>query len=249
MLVADKDPESAVAYVRRAHEVLALIGEDAEPSFAAARFEDWFTAGMEVLDLNPEAARAYFATETRKALEALERAASGVALKDVVRVLKLFAEGLSGKPLTIRHHGQEESEASSSPTTSGEGIIVLPARMRRYPERNDNLRMYKLMTAHEAGHFEYGTYDLDLGSVQDLAAQACLRYGRPATTHLGSLDDLFQCYPQPALIRDIWKLAEDARIDAGLKRPSTPDSAGTWRSCSEKSCLNERSPMGCLSRR
>ncbi len=214
LLVADKDPEAAVAYVRRAYEVLTLIGDNAEPSLAMERFEDWFKAGMEVLDLNPEAARAYFATETRKAMEALERAASGVALKDVVRVLKFFAEGLSGKPLTIRQH---DGEVSSSQTTSGEGIIGLPIRMQRYPGRSDNLRMYKLMTAHQAGRFEYGTYDLDLNSVEDLAAQACLRYGRAAPTHLRSLEDLFHCYPQPSLIRDIWKLAEDARIDARLK--------------------------------
>jgi hypothetical protein len=170
---------------------------------------------MEVLDYKPEAARAYFATETRKALEAVEKAASGVALKDVVRVLKLFAEGLSGKPLSIRP--QEEAASATTLTPSGEAIIRLPARVRHYPTRADNLRLYKLMTAHEAGYFEYGTYDIDLGRIADLAAQACLRYGRQAPARLDTLDDLFQCYPQPFLIRDLWKLAEDARIEASLK--------------------------------
>jgi nitric oxide reductase NorD protein len=217
MLVADKDPDAALAYVRRAPEVIHLIGgDDAPPSPASERFETWFKGGMEVLDYSPEAARAYFATETRKALEAVEQAASGVALRDVSRVLKLFAEGLSGKTLTIRSQGQEDSEASSSQSPS-EGVIVLPARVRQYATREDNLRLYKLMTAHEAGHFEYGTYDVDLGRLEDLSAQACLRYGRQAPAHLHSLDDLFQCYPQPSLIRDLWTLAEDARIEACLK--------------------------------
>ena len=217
MLVADKDPDATLAYVRRAPEVIHLIeGDGALPSSASERFEVWFKGGMEVLDYSPEAARAYFATETRKALEAVEQAASGVALRDVSRVLKLFAEGLSGKTLTIRSQGQEESAASSSQSAS-EGVIVLPARMRRYATREDNLRLYKLMTAHEAGHFEYGTYDLDLGRIEDLSAQACLRYGRQARAQLHSLDDLFQCYPQPSLIRDLWTLAEDARIEACLK--------------------------------
>ena len=217
MLVADKDPDAALAYVRRAPEVIHLIGgDDAPPSSSSERFETWFKGGMEVLDYSPEAARAYFATETRKALEAVEQAARGVALRDVSRVLKLFAEGLSGKTLTIRSQGQEDREASSSQSAS-EGVIVLPARVRQYATREDNLRLYKLMTAHEAGHFEYGTYDLDLGRIEDLSAQACLRYGRQAPAHLHSLDDLFQCYPQPSLIRDLWTLAEDARIEACLK--------------------------------
>jgi hypothetical protein len=220
MLVAEKDAAACLAYLRRAPEVIDLIGaNDAGASSASAsdRFDGWFKGGMEVLDYNPEAARAYFATETRQALEAIETAASGVALKKVARVLKLFAEGLSGKPLSIRPQQEDASESTSMQSSSGEGIIRLPARVRHHPTREDNLRLYKLMTAHEAGHFEYGTYDLDLRRVADLAAQACLRYGRQVPARLGNLDDLFQCYPQPFLIRDLWKLAEDARIDASLK--------------------------------
>src|SRR5207249_2140925 len=175
MLVADKDADAALAYVRRAPEMIDLIGgNDVLHSSAFDRFEAWFKGGMEVLDYSHEAARAYFATETRKALEAVEQAASGVALRDVSRVLKLFAEGLSGKTLTIRSQWEEESQAASSQISS-EGVIVLPARVRQYATREDNLRLYKLMTAHEAGHFEYGTYDLDLGRIEDLSAQACLR--------------------------------------------------------------------------
>ena len=94
-----------------------------------------------MLAYNPDAARAYFAVETRKALEAIEEAASGVALRSVARVLKLFAEGLSGHPVTIRPLDESKGDGST---------IALPARMRRYPSKEDNLRMYKVLTAHEA---------------------------------------------------------------------------------------------------
>src|SRR5207245_1898652 len=135
------------------------------------RVDKWYRGGMEVLAYNPDAARAYFAVETRKALEAIEEAASGVALRSVARVLKLFAEGLSGHPVTIRPLDESKGDGST---------IALPARVRRYPTKEDNLRMYKVLTAHEAGHLEYGTYDLRLSRLADLAAQAGLRYGRAA---------------------------------------------------------------------
>src|SRR5207253_2869921 len=50
-----------------------------------------------------------------------------------------------------------------------------------------------------------------------LAAQAGVRYGRAAASALASLEDLFQLYPHPLLIRDLWMMAEDARIEACLK--------------------------------
>src|SRR3989449_4558110 len=213
-LIAERDAAAALAYLRRAPEVIDLAHPDA-PALAD-RFDKWYRGGMEVLAYNPDAARAYFAVETRKALDAIEEAASGVALRSVGRVLKLFAEGLSGHPVTIRP--LEEGEAPIRSKASADGsTIFLPARMRRYPTKEDNLRVYKVLTAHEAGHLEYGTYDLQLSRLADLAAQAGLRYGLAAASSLASLEDLFQLYPHPLLIRDLWMMAEDARIEACLK--------------------------------
>src|SRR3989449_4068718 len=217
-LIAERDAAAALAYLRRAPEGIDLADPDAPaPSPAMLdRFDKWYRGGMEVLAYNPDAARAYFAVETRKALEAIEEAASGVALRSVGRVLKLFAEGLSGHPVTIRP--LEEGEAPIRSKASADGsTIFLPARMRRYPTKEDNLRVYKVLTAHEAGHLEYGTYDLQLSRLADLAAQAGLRYGLAAASSLASLEDLFQLYPHPLLIRDLWMMAEDARIEACLK--------------------------------
>ncbi|TLY43400.1 MAG: VWA domain-containing protein [Nitrospirae bacterium] len=242
-LIAERDAAAAMAYLRRAPEVIdladpdapapspALVGAGGAPRVPVApsnatgdgpplamidRFDKWYRGGMEVLAYNPDAARAYFAVETRKALDALEEAASGVALRSVARVLKLFAEGLSGHPVTIRP--LEEGEAPIRSKASADGsTIFLPARMRRYPTKEDNLRVYKVLTAHEAGHLEYGTYDLHLNRLADLAAQAGVRYGRAAASALASLEDLFQLYPHPLLIRDLWMMAEDARIEACLK--------------------------------
>ncbi|HZC67242.1 MAG TPA: VWA domain-containing protein, partial [Nitrospirales bacterium] len=205
-LIAERDVAAALAYLRRAPEVIDLADPDA-PALAD-RFDKWYRGGMEVLAYNPDAARAYFAVETRKALEAIEEAASGVALRSVARMLKLFAEGLSGRPVTIRPLGEGGGDGST---------IALPARMRRYPTKEDNLRMYKVLTAHEAGHLEYGTYDLQLSRLTDLAAQTGLRYGRASASPPTSLEELFQWYPHPLLIRDLWMMAEDARIEACLK--------------------------------
>jgi hypothetical protein len=86
-----------------------------------------------------------------------------------------------------------------------------------YRSREENLRVYKVLTAQEAGRLEYGTYNVPLARLSDLAAQACFRYGHSSVRPLESLGELFQLYPQPMLVRDLWALAEDARIEACLK--------------------------------
>src|SRR5688572_24842668 len=55
-LLAERDADSALAYVRRVPELVSVIGESAG---STARFEAWFTAGMEILAYSIEGARAY----------------------------------------------------------------------------------------------------------------------------------------------------------------------------------------------
>jgi len=98
-LVAERDADTALAYLRRAPELVSVIDESAE---ATARFDAWFTAGMEVLAYSVEGARAYFALESQKALSAVEAALSGVPLRQVARTVKLFVQGLCGTDLTIQ---------------------------------------------------------------------------------------------------------------------------------------------------
>lgn len=232
-LLAEQDAATALAYLRRAPDVIELASPGAParggagetsasggagPSFEMMdRFDQWYRGGMEALAYTPDAARAYFAAETRTALAAIEEAASGVSLRSVARILKLFAEGLSGQSVTVRPL-DESGAAPPQPLASSDGAtIFLPARMRRSPSKDDNLRFYKVLTAHEAGHVEYGTYALPMARLDDLVSQASLRYGRIAAAPPASLDEFFRLYPTPLLIRDLWAMAEDARIEACLK--------------------------------
>jgi nitric oxide reductase activation protein len=217
-LVADRDAEAALAYFRRVPEVLSLLGEGAD---LRTKFDDWFKGAMEVLAYSVEGARAYFAAETRKALASIEQALNGVALRQVARQLKLFAQALCGRDLCIQAlpdpaaPDKEPARASVSPDGY---TIFLPPLIRRTSSHEANLRLYTVMTAHEAGHLEYGTYSLSFERLADLMATVRARYGRPSEPPVTSLSDLFRLYPQPLLVRDLWLLLEDARVESRLRR-------------------------------
>jgi hypothetical protein len=85
--------------------------------------------------------------------------------------------------------------------------------VRRYPAAEQNERLYLIMAAHEAGHLEFGTYHLHLGNLMDVAVSICRRYGRSMPAALNTLGDLFRLYSQPRLMRDLWAVLEDARVE------------------------------------
>ena len=216
-LLGEQDPEATLAYLRRCPELIGLIGDSTE---AVTRFENWFKAGMEVLVYSIEGARAYFALESQTALDSVEKALSGVPLRQVARTIKLFVQGLCGTEFLIQ--ALPTSLAPDAPvraTVSPDGrTISLPSLLRRYPTTEDNTRLYLVMAAHEAGHVEFGTYRLRLELLAGLVAEVRERYGRTDRTDPETLTELFHLYPQPRLAQDIWTLLEDARVEYLLQQ-------------------------------
>jgi len=209
-LLAEKHADVTLDFLRRAPELLGLIGNGPE---ALARFENWFKAGMEVAAYTQDGARAYFSVESRKALASVEQALSGVPFRQVARRVKLFVQGLCGTDVAVTTLPDSVTSPSRA-TVSGDGkTISLPALLRRYPTAVENERLYLVMAAHEAGHLEFGTYRLRLESLTDLIKTVRRRYGRSHEAGPDTLAALFQMYPNPALVRDLWIVLEDARIE------------------------------------
>jgi nitric oxide reductase NorD protein len=114
------------------------------------------------------------------------------------------------------------SESAKAPmaraSVSADGkTISLPALQRRYPTAEQNERLYLVMAAHEAGHLEFGTYRLTMDLLADLVLTVCQRYGGALTPKPDSLAALFDLYPCPRLIRDLWTVLEDARVEYMLQ--------------------------------
>ncbi len=217
LLVAERDADTALAYLRRCPELIALIGLG---EGAQQKFQAWFASGMEVLEYSLDGGRAYFAMESEKALGAVSQAMSGVPLRQIARRVKLFAQALCGRDLRI--HDLPDSLESAQPmaraTVSDDGLgIGLPSLIRRYPTYDENVRLYMVMAAHEAGHLEFGTFDLPMARVQDLTEVVGQRYRRSVSSEVRTLGDFLARYPQPGLMRDLWSLVEDARVEYLLR--------------------------------
>ena len=228
LLVVDKDVEAALTYFRQVPEVMNLQGAPED----MAVFDAWFGQGMEALDYSVEAGRAFFALETQQACAAVEEALTGVPLRQVGRSLKMFARAMCGDDVNIEPlpasgpsggaldadlRNIHSERAHSHPETL---TLYLPLMMKRSPTQEGNRRWYTVMVAHEVGHVEFGTYRVSQRLVHRLASNLQARYDHVPRTSIElihTLGDLFNLYPQAGVIRDLWEVIEDARIDFMLK--------------------------------
>jgi hypothetical protein len=163
-LVAQADPEAAVAAAITLRE---LLGKRLSPPGAA----EWVARGMEILERNAEVGRGFFRLATKQALQTLDELREGVPLRQVARVLKLYATALSGREVAIR-----TAEEMSSAGTYGAEYIVLPPEMRFFDDDERNFIAYKVATAHGAGRIEFGTYDFQLAAIAETVSGLRRRY-------------------------------------------------------------------------
>lgn len=238
-LLADRDDQVTLHYFRRCPEIVSVI-HGAESDHAP--FEEWFRGGMEVLELSQEGARAYFALETAKALVSVEQAINGVPLRQVARSLQFFAQMIGDEsirieslpnppiqpmgnlPVRLPSHGTDKeltftlALAGRATLNPHNKVLSLPALINQFSTKEENLRCYTVMTAHEVGHLEFGTYQVDLGSLSALIHDVRQRYGHEEEEAIVGIRHLFDYYPQPGIIRDLWTILEDARVEYLLQQ-------------------------------
>ena len=167
--VAAADPEASL---EAADTLLDLLNGERVSEQGAT---EWVARGLEVLDRSKEMGRGYFRLGSKHSLEVLEDLKEGLALKDVARVLKLYATALSGRDVAIR----ATTEAQGL-DPYGAGHIVLPPEMRVFEDDAGNFSAYKVAAAHGAGRIEFGTYIFSLGDNPSTVAELRRRYTQEA---------------------------------------------------------------------
>jgi hypothetical protein len=163
--VAEFDPEAAVLGAPTLAELLVVH------HFSPEGLAEWVGRGLKVLERNVEIGRAYFKMATKQALADLEELREGLRLRQVARVLKLYATALSGRDVMIR-----ATEELAGLDLMSFDHIALPAEMGAYEDDDDNFRAYKVATAHGAGRIEFGTYRFSLDDIPETVMTLERRY-------------------------------------------------------------------------
>jgi hypothetical protein len=162
----------------------------------------WVERGLSVLKQNSGSGIEYFSLRSPDSGTELTRWKNAVFLEDFQNLFSLLVIAITGEEIRIRSTEEIDAEhlslARHYPTSDGHTIFLPPF----FAEQGDhlaNFRQYKVATAHQAGYFEFGTFESGLSSIKGLI-------------------DLF---PQKDLVSDIFFILEDGRIDYLLKEEYT----------------------------
>ena len=211
-------PHSAYAamdFISHAPEVLEKVRIDELPA--------WQAAGLGILATSREGGEAYFRLQSSRGEEILDTLSARVELPKVGEVLRLYAKALTGRNISIhaatvlaeKGIGWVDEERASTEGTT----IFLPEVIERYRDKDENFASMKVFTTHQAAHLEFESFSFGFERpstlFEDLRPTLPERAGANPTTEIERFFDLF---PDRTLASDLHEIAEDARIDAAIKR-------------------------------
>ena len=163
--LAAVSPESAPEFLKSAPTVLERV--------TFAQLQEWQTEGALLCRTSPAAAASYFRMESTRSEEILDALSSSIELVRVSDVLRMYCRALVAKEIEIQATRQLVDKRigwveGDAPTTEG-STIFLPGVVNRYTSKDHNFQWFKVISTHQAGHIEFGSFDFDYDrSVDDV---------------------------------------------------------------------------------
>ena len=155
--LAAVSPESAPEFLKSAPTVLERV--------TFAQLQEWQTEGALLCRTSPAAAASYFRMESTRSEEILDALSSSIELVRVSDVLRMYCRALVAKEIEIQATRQLVDKRigwveGDAPTTEG-STIFLPGVVNRYTSKDHNFQWFKVISTHQAGHIEFGSFDFD----------------------------------------------------------------------------------------
>jgi nitric oxide reductase activation protein len=148
----------------------------------------------------------------------MEAAASSVNLVEAQRLLSLFAQGISGRYFHLKPLATLEGRFRPGRPMSDELTLFLPDAVEEFAQSRQNLGFYKVAVMHQLGFFEFESWAFDLAEARRRLPALESREAQGATPQHGELEMFCACFPERRLLRRLFDVLEDHRVDCRLAR-------------------------------
>ena len=169
-------PQGSQGYILDLCDQLVAVAPEAVPPFlrslsdvlnriTVSQLDTWYQHGLGLLKENPESGIAFFKIESNTSESMLETLSSSLELDRVKGILRLYCRALSGSGVEImnthelvrRNIGWVDEDTAS---TDGSKVF-LPPVVDHYPNKQDNFSWFKVVSTHQVGHLEFGSFEFD----------------------------------------------------------------------------------------
>jgi len=148
----------------------------------------------------------------------MEADSPSVNLVEAQRLLSLFAQGISGRYFHLQPLAALKGEFRPATPTSDGRTLFLPEAVEEFAEPRQNLGFYKVAVMHQLGFFEFETWAFDLAEARRRVPGLASREAEPRRAQPGELEMFFACFQEQRLVRRLFGVLEDYRVDCGLAR-------------------------------
>ena len=140
-----------------------------------------------------------------------------VHLSDAQRVLALLAQGLSGRYLHLKPSASLTGQFRPEAVTTDGAAIYLPNNVTMFDNARHNFGVYRIAVLHQLGFYENGTFEFRMDEARTRIAQLPAA-DAPGAVRALDLELFFASWQAPALLRRVFMMLEDLRIDVAMRR-------------------------------
>ena len=193
--LARRDPEMAFYYFKTA--------PDAITHFSFNDMEKWVEYGIELYEgYGVVPARNFFKGITRDIINKIRTV--GLQFGDIKNILNLYINALSGRDLKI---------TTGNETYTDTRTIYLPSVIKEFTSKEDNFKVYKLLTVYKYAQIRYRSFDLVLDRITETIEYLNEKYKKNSSTGLSAFEKFFSFFPDRDLALKIYEIVDNARIE------------------------------------
>ncbi len=125
----------------------------------------WQLEGIQIARESDESAISYFKLESPRSQEMLDSLSSSIELSRVRDIIQMYCLALTGRAIDVQA-AQQLAEKNIGwfqgelPTTEGT-TIYMPSVINRYTTKDENFGFFKVISTHQIGHIEFGSFAFD----------------------------------------------------------------------------------------
>ena len=205
----------------------------------------WFHEGVRVIEQNLDAGKAYFRLESAHSQSVLDALSAGIEFERIKDLMEMYCQALAGAEVKVAA-SEELAEkrigwlTPDAPTSEGSTVYV-PAVADRYPSKEENFALFKVVSTHQVARLEFGSFwfrfDTPSTRFRDLRpameerilaareSDGAKSNGGQARSAVTDIQRLFGLLDDRALSLDLFTIIEGGRLDvrvlaeyAGMRR-------------------------------
>ena len=191
------------AVLRDRHEALGLVIQTLPQLLSELDDESLSLYLSQAIELHQDSiqkASSFLRMESHESREEASRLQTGAVLRDVRKMLTLYARAHCGEDVQVR--------ASSGAAFTDGRHIYLPSRVDRFGDERD-LLIYRVLTARNAGFIEFGSLAVHLDVLDGEFPSA-----RPDELEI---ERFYRSFLNPVIARDLFLILEGARVEACVR--------------------------------